>query len=299
MIFYFSNNFRQGIIGAQSSFLGIDVNGFLYQWEDTIFYRLSAGEFQNYGTLDNVQMGNSIEYNFKTNTWHRGIEKNGERNRINKHVFFNNTHLVTVDSDSTVYQMSGQIYTNDITNPDAVDPQAADAYITEPFRYERVTPIIAQDDYSEFITDWVQIDFVWGENYNIFSEAPFQNAQFIIDEALGSDGNPVYVVDEATIGGSPIFMITEEGNTPQINELTYNALYKPHVELYYSDDGGISFYPADVREFSQLGYYQWRMRWYQLGPSRCRCYKLICVSPSPMVVLGGIMMTRRASGGAA
>jgi len=107
-------------------------------------------------------------------------------------------------------------------------------------------------------------------------------------------GNPIYVVAE----NGTDFLITEDGNTPQINELTYNQIFKPHIELYWSDDGGISFFPADVLEFSQLGFYQWRMRWYQLGTSRNRVYKLICVSPSPIVLLGGIMLTRRTSGGA-
>src|SRR5439155_1173040 len=118
---------------------------------------------------------NSIEYNFDTETWQRVIEKNGERNRIQKHIFFNNVHFVSVIGDNTVYEMSGQFYNNEITNPDQDDPQALDAYLREPFRYERVTPIIAQDDYGEFITDFVEIDFVWGENTAIFSESPFQN----------------------------------------------------------------------------------------------------------------------------
>lgn len=295
----FQRNVRQGIIGDLSPFLNGQADGFMYQWENTIFYRLSAGEYKNYGILDLQNSANSIEYNFETGTWARVIEKNGERNRIQKHVFFNNTHLVTVNKDSTVYEMSGQFYDNEITNPDRDSPQAIDAYIREPFRYERVTPIIAQDDYGEFITDWVEIDFVWGESNVVFSESPFENAQFIIAENSDSDGNPIYMVDEEKINGNEVFIIAEEGNTPQINETTYNEIYKPHIELYWSDDGGVSFYPADVREFSQLGFYQWRMRWYQLGASRNRAYLLVCVSPSPIVVLGGTMETRRASDGAA
>jgi hypothetical protein len=294
----FQRNFRLGIIGATSPFLNGNADGFLYQWENTIFYRLSAGTFMNTGLLDQEQSANSIEFNFETETWHRVIEKNGERNRIQKHTFFNNTHLVTMIGDKTVYEMSGQFYDNEVSNPDAIDSQADNAYIREPFRYERITPIISEDDYSEFITKWVQIDFVFGENYNLFSESPFANAQFIIDEALGSDGNPVYVTTEAGVNGNPVYLLAEDGNIPVINEEIYNNIYKPHIELYWSDDGGISFYPADVREFSRLGVYEWRMRWYQLGASRNRCYKLVCVSPSPIVVLGAIMLTERASGGA-
>jgi hypothetical protein len=293
----FQRNYRQGIVGALSPFLNGNANGFLYQWENTIFYRLSAGDYSGTGLLDQDQNANSIEYNFETDTWHRVIEKNGERNRIQQHTFFNNTHLVTVQGDKTVYEMSGQFYDNEVTNPDQPDSQATDAYIREPFRYERVTSIISFPDYGEFITPWVEIDFVWGENFTFFSESPFANAQFLIDEdAVG--GEPVYLIDEDAVGGEPVYLIADEGNTPQINEATYNQLYKPHIELYWSDDGGISFFAADVLEFSQIGVYQWRMRWYQLGASRNRCYKLICVSSSPIVILGGIMVLERCSGGA-
>jgi hypothetical protein len=293
----FQRNYRQGIVGALSPFLNGNANGFLYQWENTIFYRLSAGDYSGTGLLDQDQNANSIEYNFETDTWHRVIEKNGERNRIQQHTFFNNTHLVTVQGDKTVYEMSGQFYDNEVTNPDQPDSQATDAYIREPFRYERVTSIISLPDYGEFITPWVEIDFVWGENFTFFSESPFANAQFLIDEdAVG--GEPVYLIDEDAVGGEPVYLIADEGNTPQINEATYNQLYKPHIELYWSDDGGISFFAADVLEFSQIGVYQWRMRWYQLGASRNRCYKLICVSSSPIVILGGIMVLERCSGGA-
>jgi hypothetical protein len=297
----FQNNIRQNIIGGMSPFLNGKADGFLYQWENTIFYRLSAGEFHNYGILDVESDANSIEFNFDTKSWARCIEKNGERNRVQKHVFFspNNVHLVSLKDDGTIYQMSGQFYDNETTNPVSTDPQSAVAYIREPFRYERTTPIIAEDDYGEFLTEWVQIDFVFGENFNLFSDSPFANAQFIIDEALGIDNQPVYLIAESDINGNPIYLLDEAGNTPAIDELTYNNIFKPHIELYWSDDGGISFNPADVLEFSQLGVYQWRMRWYQLGPSRNRCYKLVCVSPSPIVVLGGVMMTRRISGGAA
>lgn len=292
----FQRNIRLGIIGDLSPFLNGQADGFMYQWENTIFYRLSAGQYKDEGILDLQNKANSIEYNFETETWSRVIEKNGQRNRIQKHVYFNNTHLVTVNQDNTVYEMSGQFYDNEIRNPLEPDVQQADAYIREPFRYERVTPIISEDDYGEFITDWVEIDFVWGEQTFFFSETPFANAEFLIDEEPGADGEPVYLIDEE--GAEPVYLISEEGNTPQIDESTYNQLYKPHIELYWSDDGGVSFEPADVLEFSQLGVYQWRMRWYQLGASRNRCYMLVCVSPAPIVVLGGIMETRRVSGGA-
>lgn len=291
----FQRAIRQNIIGDLSPFLSGEADGFMYQWENTIFYRIQAGQYTGTGILDVQTHANSIEYNFETETWHRVIEKNGERNRIQKHIYYNNTHLVTVQDDSTVYEMSGQFYDNEISNPSRVDPQTIDAYIREPFRYERITPIIAQDSYAEFITDYVEIDFVWGESINVFSESPFENAIFLIDEDDSS--GPIYMIAENDINGNPIYILAEEGNTPSLNELTYNAVYKPHVELYYSDDGGVSFEPADVREFAQLGVYQWRMRWYQLGASRNRSYKLVCVSPSPIVVLGGVMMVRNASDG--
>ncbi len=294
----FNPSIRQGIIGSPSPFIQFNANGFLYEWENTIFYRISAGQYQGYGILDNEINANAIEYNFETETWHRVIELNGERNRIQRHIFYNNTHLVTVQGEGTVYEMSGQFYDNEIINPLESDNQEIDAYIREPFRYERVTPIIAEEDYAEFETTWVQIDFVWGESFNIFSETPFANAEFIIDEQPGADGTPQYLIAEGLINGNPQYLISETGNIPEIDELTYNQIYKPHLELYFSDDGGVSFYPADVREFSQLGYYSWRMRWYQLGPSRNRSYLLVCVSSSPIVVLGGIMEVRRISGGA-
>ena len=285
--------------GGANPFLEGTSDGFIYQFENTIFYRLSAGNYNDYGLLDIQNSSNSIEYNFETKTWKRCIEKNGERNRIKKHIFFNNMHLVTVSQDNTVYQMSGLVYTNEITNPQATDPQGVDAYIAEPFRYERVTPIISEKDYSEFETDYIEIDFVWGDSNIVFSTNPFLNAEFIIDESPGLDGEPVFVIDEQVgADGGPVYMITERGNTPEIGSPFYNKLFKPHIEVYYSDNGGISFFPADVRQFSDMGVYQWRMRWYQLGVSRNRCYKLICVSPVPIVVLGGVMLRRRIGGGA-
>jgi hypothetical protein len=282
-----------------SPFLNGKSDGFLYQYENTIFYRISGGKYTNAGILDQEINNNSIEYNFESQEWHRCIELNGERSRVQKHIFFDTRHLVTVLDEGTVYEFSGSFYTNEVRNNDAEDPQDVDAYIQFPFRYERTTPIISEEDYSEFETEYVEIDFVFGDSNINFSSAPFANTQFIIDEVGDADGNPIYIIDEVNDSDNqPVFMITEEGNTPGISEKTYNAIYKPHVELYWSDDGGISFFPADVREFSQMGVYQWRMRWYQLGVSRNRVYKLICVSPIPIVVLGGVMNTRRVGGGA-
>lgn len=283
-------------------------DGFLYDYENTIFYRISAGVYSGTQLLDQVSTSNSIEFNFDTQTWHRCIELNGERNRNQDHVFFANRHLVTVEGDNTVYEMAGNFYTNEITNPLETNPQAADAYLQEPFRYERITPIIVAGlieglnppgFYAEFITDYVEIDFVFGDRTFTNSSGAFENAQFIIDEQKGADGNPVYVIDEQGINNEPVYLIAEQGNFPTINSPTYNNWFKPHIELYFSDDGGISFLSADVREFSQVGQFQWRMRWYQLGPSRNRVYKLICVSPSPIVILGASMDVRNASGGAA
>jgi len=222
---------------------------FLYQYENTIFYRVAAGRYLDECLLNQQQEGNSVEFNFDTKKWTRCIEVNGERNRIQQHVFFNNKHFVTVYGEKTIYEMSGRFYTNEITNPDADNIQAENAYSVIPFRYERVTPIISQDDYSEFVTDYVQIDFVFGKE------------------------------------------------TDYIDEVDVDV-FNPHVELYFSDDGGISFVPADSREFSKLGVYRWRMRWYQLGASRNRVYKLISVSEAPIVILGGVMDVRRVSGGA-
>ena len=281
--------------GPDNPFLAKNTAGFLYQYENTIFYRLSAGDYDNTQILDQLQTSNSIEYNFDNGKWERCIEANGGRNRIQRHVFFNKKHFVTVDRDTTVYEMSGAFYDNEITNPAQPDVQAADAYIRQPFRYERVTPIISQDDYSEFITDYVEIDFVFGDSTFIHTDTPFEDTVFIIDEDPDVHGDPVFVVTETDPG---VFVIQEGTNNPALSSPTYNKLFKPHVELYFSNDGGVSFFPADVREFSQLGVYQWRMRWYQLGPSRNRVYKLICVSPAPIVVLGAVMEMRRASGGA-
>jgi hypothetical protein len=276
-----------------SPFVEFDADGFLFQYENTVFYRLSAGQYQGLQQLDIQTRANAIEYNFDTKQWYRVIELNGERNRIKKHIYFSNRHLVTVQDDSTVYEMSGRFYDNEIRNPDQDNPLLEDAYIRQPFRYERVTPIIAEPDYSEFETQWLQIDFVWGDQTFIRSDMPFENAEFITDE----DGN--YIIDEEDVNGNPVYMITEHSNVPTAHSKTYFDLFKPHIELYFSDDGGITYSPADVLQFSDLGIYSWRMRWYQLGCSRNRVYKLICVSPAPIVILGGWHLTRRVSGGAA
>lgn len=285
--------------GNLSPFLTGPLFGFLYSYEQTVFYRLSAGVYSPTGLLEAEDLGNSIQYNFNSKSWGRCIEKNGQRNRIQRHIFFNNQHLVTVAGDNTVYQMSGHFYDNEITNPAAESPQDPDAYLVEPFRYELTTRIISEKDYSEFITEYVEIDFVWGLDTFIRSTDPFQNATFLIDEQLGTDGEPIFIIAENPgPDGQIVYILGESGDFPTPDSLTYLNWFKPHIELYFSDDGGISFNPADVLEFSQLGVYQWRMRWYQLGPSRNRVYKLVCYSPSPIVVLGGDMVTRRASDGA-
>ncbi len=285
--------------GSSNPFIGNSTNGFLYQYENTIFYRCVGGVYQDYGILDQEQNANSIEWKLDTKTWNRCIELNGNRNRIQKHIYFNSKHLVTVIGDNTIYEMSGKFYYNEIRNPNQSDSSQMDAYIAYPFRYERITPIISEVDYSEDETEYVQIDFVFGESNINFSSASFDSTQFIIDEQL-LDGEPIYIIGEQPdFEGQPVFIITDSsGNNPGLSDNTYNYLFNPHIELYFSDDGGVSFNSADVREFAQMGVYQWRMRWYQLGPHRNRVYKLICVSVVPIVILGGVMNVRRISGGA-
>jgi hypothetical protein len=277
-----------------SPFLRATTDGFLYQYENTIFYRVSAGVFDDTELLDPTTFANSIEYNFNTKTWGRVIELNGSRCRIQKHVYFNNKHLVIVQGDPAIYEMAGNIYYNELRNTAQPDIQAADAFLKFPMRYELVTQQIFNEDYSEFIDDYVEIDFVFGDQTFYRSNAPFGNTKFIIGENPDSDGKPVYMVTE----DDQKFIIAEGTNTPTFDDTYYNALFKPHIELYYSDDGGVSFLSADLREFSPLGFYRWRMRWYELGISRNRCYKLICVSSAPIVILGAVRNTRRASGGA-
>lgn len=266
-----------------SPFISLNANGFLYQYENTIFYRLSAGKFNDFGVLDLENSANSIEYNFRTQSWHRVIEKNGERNKIQKHVFFNNKHFVTVADEGTVYEMSGKFYVNEVRNTAQPDEQKSDTYIAEPMRYERRTPIISMPDYSEFITKYVEIDFIYGESdqYRVSSEEAnviTQTGDFIVTET-----------DDMII--TETFAVSASSNA-------YYSIFRPYIELFFSDDGGISFYPADLREFAVKGEYRWRMRWYQLGPSRNRVYKLVCVSTSPIVVLGAVTLIERASGGA-
>lgn len=269
-----------------------EVDGFLYQYENTIFYRAGAGTFLNFGDLDIIDNANSIEYNFETGKWGRVIELNGERNRIQKHVYFNNQHLVIVQGDPAIYEMAGNIYHNETINPNRTSDQAPDAFLKFPMRYELVTQQIYLPDYSEFEDEYVEIDFVFGNKTFYKSNAPFINTKFIIAEDSTPE-SPIYMLSE-----DDKFIIAEGSNTPTFDDNHYNALFKPHIELYYSDDGGETFIQADVRPFSQLGEYRWRMRWYELGCSRNRCYKLVCVSSAPIVVLGAVRNTRRVSGGA-
>lgn len=275
-----------------SPFLQSTSDGFLYQYENTIFYRVSAGIYDSTQLLDPTTFANSIEYNFETKTWGRVIELNGSRCRIQKHIYFNNKHLVIVQGDPAIYEMAGNIYYNELRNSAQPDAQAVDAFLKYPMRYELVTQQIYNEDYSEFIDDYVEIDFVFGNQTFYRSNAPFLNTKFIVDER-STDEVPIYMLTE-----DDKFIIAEGSNTPSFDDNHYNALFKPHLELYYSDDGGVSFTTADLREFSPLGQYRWRMRWYELGISRNRCYRLVCVSSAPIVILGAVRNTRRASGGA-
>jgi len=275
-----------------SPFFTTDVDGFLYQYENTIFYRAVAGTFVGFGDLDIVDNANSIEYNFETKTWGRCIELNGERNRIQKHVYFNNTHLVIVQGDPAIYAMAGNIYHNELRNPDQPNEQAVDAFLKYPMRYELVTKQIFLDDYAEFADEYVEIDFVFGNKTFYQSCAPFINTTFIVGEDSTST-NPIYMLTE-----DDKYIIAEGSNTPSFDDNHYCALFKPYIELYYSDDGGETYLPADVREFSPLGAYRWRMRWYELACSRNRCYRLVGVSSAPLVILGGVRNTKRVSGGA-
>lgn len=280
-------------------FLQSPVDGFLYQWENTVFYRVSAGPYSNTQELDVAENATALEYNFDTQRWGRVIELNGERNRINKHVFFNNTHLVTVLGDPAVYEMAGNIYRNETRTPGTL-AQDANAFTKYPMRYELTTQQIFQPDYSEFITDYIEIDFVFGDRDFYKFDGPFANTTFIITEDQAPDGSPVFVIAEdiGPDGSSPVFLITEDGNTPSFDDITYFSLFKPNISLYASDDGGVTSEYYDLREFSQIGQYRWRMRWYEMGTSRNRCYRLVCVSSAPIVILGAVQETRRASGGA-
>jgi hypothetical protein len=279
-----------------SPFLEKTSDGFLYQFENSVFYRVSAGAYLAYGQLDIEDSANCIEFNFNTKSWHRCIELNGERNRIQKHVYFNNKHLVTVSGDGAIYEMAGDIYSNELRTPDT-DAQAANAFTLYPMRYELVTKQIFQPDYSEFITDYVEIDFVFGDRTFYKSSAPFDNTVYIVDEESVPE-IPIFLVTEESTPGNEVFIIDEQGNLPGGNDTHYDTLFNPHVELYYSDDGGITYVTADLREFSALGQYRWRMRWYELSASRNRVYKLVCVSLAPIIVLGAVQNLRRVSGGA-
>jgi len=280
--------------------LASNMLGFLYEYENTIFYRLTSGVYSDTQLLDQITpTAFSLEFIFEEEEWHRVIELNGERNRVQRHVFFGNRHLVSVFEDNTVYEMSGRFTTNEITNPNSTT--VLDAYTAEPFRYERVTKIITIADvednatgYAEFITDYVEIDFAWGISTTVRSPGPFENTKFIVAEEKAADGSPIFMVAE----DNQTFIVVENSNIPTINAMTYWNFFKPHIELYYSNNGGVSYYPADVLQFSDAGFYEWRMRWYELGTSRNRVYKLIIVSPAPIVVLGATHMVRRSSGGA-
>ncbi len=278
--------------GEISPFLTFPVNAFLYQWENSIFYRASAGLYQDFGALDINKDAKCIEYNFDIKKWDLGIELNGERNRIQKHTYFNNIHIVSVQNDPALYEMAGNVYYNELINKAQTNNQAPDAFLKYPMRYELVTRQIFLDDYSEFMDEYVEIDFVFGNQTFYKSLEPFLDTIFIVGETSTPDA-PVYMVTE-----DGKFIIAEGSGNPTFDDNHYYALFKPHIELYYSDDGGQTFTYADNREFSQLGQYRWRMRWYELACSRNRCYKLICVSSAPIVILGGTRNTRRVSGGA-
>lgn len=274
-------------------FQNMEVDGFLYQYENTIFYRVGAGNYLSFGDLDIIDNANCIEYNFETGTWARAIELNGERNRIKKHIYFNNKHLVTVIDDNAIYEMAGNIYHNELLNPNRISNQDINTFLKYPMRYELVTRQIYLPDYAEFMDEYVEIDFVFGNKTFYRNNAPFDNTTFIIAEGA-VDAPPVYMVAE----DGNTFIIKDGTNTPGFDDNHYYALFKPYIELYYSDDGGETFIYADVREFSPLGAYRWRMRWYELGCSRNRCYRLVCVSSAPIVVLGAVRNTQRTSGGA-
>jgi hypothetical protein len=285
-------------ISDVNPFLAGQVDGFLYQYENTVFYRASAGTYLGAEELDVADNAIAIEFNFDTQRWGRVIELNGERNRIQKHVFFNNVHLVTVQGDPAVYEMAGNIYYNETITPNAL-PGSPNQFTKYPMRYELTTQQIFEPDYSEFITDYVEIDFVFGDQSFYKFNGPFQNTVFIIDENQGPDGEPIFMIDEAADqDGQPIFIIAENGNTPGFDDMFYYQLFKPNIGLYSSDDGGVTFDYHDNLEFSQLGQYRWRMRWYEMGTSRNRCYNLVCISSAPIVILGAVQDRRRASGGA-
>ncbi len=288
---------KDTIRGASAGYLSSDTSGFLYQYEDSIFYRASAGSRRPDNTGFISESANSLEYNFQAKAWGRRTELNGTRNLINDHVFFAGKHIVSAIGQPALYEMSGNVYINELRNT-AVGNQDRLAFIAYPFRYQLVTPIISEKDYSEFITDDIQIDFVWGDQSYIRQLSEYDSTVFLISQDTTSPGSPTYLISQE----SDLLIAQHINGTTEfyqsLDSTVYTDLYKPHIELLISDDGGISYYSADVLEFSQLGIYSWRMRWYQCGVSRNRCYKLICVSPGPVVILGATQNTRPVSGGA-
>ena len=269
-----------------TSLLTLETDGFLYQYEDTRFYRVSIGPYNDTNLLGFPSLASTLEYNFETQTWHKCTELNGQRNIVDNHVFYSNKHLVSCLGQKCLYDMSGRYYFNELQ-----DSGSPTGFIANPFRYENITPIIFEQDYSEFMTKYIQIDFVWGDGF-LYSQGPYDGVVFIIEEGTAGS-NPTYMVAEDGV----TYIIKEGTQYPDPDSSTYAALFKPHIELYWSDDGGVSFNSADVLEFSQLGVYSWRMRWYQGGCSRNRVYKLICVSPVAIVILGAVQLVERASGG--
>ena len=279
-----------------SPFVTGPVYGFTYQYENTIFYRAAAGQYLGYQQLDIETKANAIEYNFSTKTWARVVELNGERNRIQQHTFINGVHLVTVQDDSALYQMAGNIYHNELRTPGTL-PQDVNAFTKYPMRYILETQQISLPDYAEFVTNYVQIDFVFGNKTFYNSMANFDSTIFIVHED-STPTCPIFLVAEYETNNEPVFLVMERGGNPSFSDNHYNALFKPHVELYYSDDGGETHQSADVREFSPLGAYQWMMRWNECGTSRNRTYRVICISSAPIVLLGAVHDTERVSGGA-
>jgi hypothetical protein len=194
-----------GNSAALQPLLTLDTVGFLYQYENMVFYRVSVGPYVDYLTLNRAAYAVNLEYNFQTQTWHRNVELNGQRNRIEEHEFFNNKHLVTVSDQTCIYQMAGNIYFNELQNPLAPDPQDEFAFLAYPMRYELVTPIISEEDYAEFITDYIEIDFVYGDNTYIIWDNGIANTVFIISELPDANNDPTYIIaqDGVTVGRLP------------------------------------------------------------------------------------------------
>lgn len=278
--------------GSLNPFLVGRVNGFLYQYEDSIFYRAFANESVVINNTDFDQDTNCLEYNFDAKTWHRCIEYDSTPNRILDHIYFNDTHIVTLQNDFAMYQMAGNIYYNEDYEP------FNGTFNQYPMRYELVTPQIFEMGYTEFITNYIQIDFVFGNQDFFKSDAAFENTVYLLADVVQPSPPapqlPIpYLVDET----GDNYLIAEGSNIPDFDSQHYYGLYKPHIELYVSDDGGETFSSADNREFSQLGQYRWIMRWNELGTSRNRVYKLICVSSAPIVILGAVQDVVPSSGG--